>query len=158
MVLFSRILQSADLEEIQDFEQRKLAETVSDENERTLQSWHARWRRESLEHYLPMGWSFITRDPDIQSPWSKEGLLMGYFIAQPMVFLDGQTQSLWVEHVAYSSLKARDELCELAYKLCREKHFQRVYFPNAGGLQNSLAALKAELWHPQVLSVRTSKA
>lgn len=158
MALYSRIIQLEDFEEIQDFERRKLAETVSDENERTFQAWHARWRKESLEHYLPMGWSFLARDSDIPSTWSKEGTLIGYFIAQPLLFLDGQTQSLWVEHVSYSSLKCRDELCELAYRLSREKNFQRVYFPSAGGLVNSLATFKPEAWVPPSLIVKTSKA
>lgn len=157
MSLFCRIIQISDLQEIIDHETRKLVETIPDENDRTIHAWHARWRKESLEHYLPLGWSFLARDTDVVSPASKEGALVGYFIAQPFLFVDGMTQSLWVEHLSYSSLQARDELCELAYKLAREKHFQRVFFPNVGGISNSVAAFKPETWSSPVLCVKTSK-
>ncbi|MBX3034073.1 MAG: hypothetical protein KF865_09115 [Bdellovibrionaceae bacterium] len=158
MSFYCRIIQSTDLDEIIDYENRKLAESVADENERTLQSWHARWRKEALEHYLGLGWSFLVRDRDVQSPFSPEGQLIGYFIAQPLLFFDGQTQSLWLEHLSYSSLQARDELSTLAYRLSREKHFQRVFFPNQSGVANSVATFKPEAWNSQVLCVKTSKA
>lgn len=158
MALFCRIVQLQDLDEILDFENKKLQEQIPDEMERTLASWNARWRKEALEHYLKLGWSFIARDKDKPSSFSDEGLLVGYFIAQPLLFLDGQTQSLWVEHLAYASLQARDELCELAYKLSREKHFQKVFFPNIAGINNSISAFKAEAWNPGVMSVKTTKA
>lgn len=156
MGLNCRVIQTADLQELLDYENRKLADLVSDENERALQAWNARWRREALEHHIPMGWSFMARDKDVADS-SGEGQLVGYFIAQPFLFMDGQTQTLWVEHLAYSSLKSRDELCELAYKLCREKHFQRVLFPNVSGIANSVAAFKAETWQSSVLCVKTTK-
>lgn len=158
MALFCRILQLQDLEEILDFENKKLQEQIPDEMERTLQSWNARWRQEALEHYLKLGWSFIARDKDKASSFSDEGLLVGYFIAQPLLFLDGQTQSLWVEHLQYASLQARDELSELAYKLSREKHFQKVFFPNVAGIINSISVFKAEAWNPSVMSIKTTKA
>jgi hypothetical protein len=157
MALFCRIVQLQDLDEILDFETKKLQEQIPDEMERTLASWNARWRKEALEHYLKLGWSFLARDKDKPSAFSDEGLLVGYFIAQPLLFLDGQTQSLWVEHLAYGSLQARDELCELAYKLSREKHFQKVFFPNVTGINNSISAFKAEAWNPGVMSVKTTK-
>ena len=70
---------------------------------------------------------------------------------------DGQTQSFWIEHVQHSSLQARDELCELAFKLSREKHFQRVYFPQGNGVTNSVSAFKPENWQPSVLMVKSTK-
>lgn len=157
MDLFCRVIQTQDLAEILDFETKKLQELIPDEMERTFQSWNARWRKESLEHYLPLGWSFLARNSEISSPFSDEGQLVGYFLAQPLLFLDGQTQTLWVEHLQYASLKARDELCELAYKLSREKHFQKVIFPNVSGINNSIAAFKAENWNPATMSVKTTK-
>ncbi|RYZ89117.1 MAG: hypothetical protein EOP06_09815 [Proteobacteria bacterium] len=158
MSLFCRVVQMQDLQEILDFENAKLIEAIPDEMERTLHSWNVRWRKEALEHYLSLGWSFLARDPDKVSTSSDEGLLVGYYIAQPLLFIEGQTQSLWVEHLQYASLQARDELCELAYKICREKHFQKVFFPNASGLNNSLSAFKAEVWNPAVMHIKTSKA
>lgn len=155
MGLYCRILQLSDLPEILDFETKKLVQTIPDEAERTLHSWNARWRQEALEHYLPMGWSFVARDREVSSPHSDEGLLTGYFLAQPFLFMEAQTQCLWVEHLSFSSLQTRDELCDLAYRLCREKHFQRVLFPK--GVSNSVATMKAEVWQPSVLSVKTTK-
>ncbi len=148
MSLDLKVILPADLQEILDFEEKKLRETVADENERTFQAWNARWRKESLEHYLPMGWSFLARD---------EGDLEGYFIAQPLLFLDGQTQSLWVEHLQYSSLEARDQLCDLAYRLAREKHLQRVFFPNSTAILNSVKAFKPEAWNSMTLVIKTTK-
>ncbi len=157
MSLYLRVIQTADLEEIIQFEQVKLRETVSDEFEREMKSWNSRWRQESLNHYLPMGWSFLARDRNLPSSFSKEGLLVGYFIAQPLLFFDGHTQSLWVEHMQYNTLQARDELCELAYKLSREKHFQKVFFPESQSVLNAVKTFKAQNWDPQVLSISTTK-
>lgn len=157
MALFCRIVQLQDLDEILDFENKKLIEQVPDEMERTFQSWNARWRKEALEHYLKLGWSFLARDKDKPSEFSDEGQLVGYFMGQPLLFVGGQTQSLWVEHLQYASLQARDELCELAYKLSREKHFQKVFFPNEHGIANSISAFKAEVWNPNVMQIKTTK-
>jgi hypothetical protein len=158
MSLFFRIVTLDDLSEIQDFENRKLQETITDPMEREIQSWQAKWRKESLELYLSNGWSFLARDPAIRSSQSEEGQLVAYFLAQPLLFFDGQTQSLWVEHVSYSSLQARDEVCELAFRLSREKHFQRVYFPTAGSLQNSISQWKPQPWSQAAVFVKTTKA
>lgn len=80
-----RVILPADLDEILNFETLKLAESLTDDTERTLASWHARWRRESLEHYLPLGWSFLVRDQDIKNSFAAanpgEGALVGYFLA-----------------------------------------------------------------------------
>lgn len=158
MSLYCRVIQLSDLPEISQFEQEKLVQTIADENDRTFHSWSARWRPEALEHYLPMGWSFLARDTETASPNSSEGTLVGYFLAQPFLFMEGQTQCLWVEHLNYSSLQARDELCDLAYRMSREKHFQRVLFPNLLGIANSITTMKAESWQPSVFSVKTTKS
>lgn len=157
MSLYLRVLQASEIDEVLDFESKKLKEQYPDEMDRTLASWHSRARKESLQHYLPMGWSFVARDKNQPSSWSSEGTMVGYFLAQPLLFFDGQTQSLWVEHVQYSALQARDELCDLAYRLSREKHFQRVFFPQSQSIFNSVKSFKAEDWDPQVLLVKTTK-
>lgn len=150
MSLFCRVIQADDLQDILDLENRKLQETYPDEMERMMAQWNSKFRIEALNHYISLGWSFVARD-------QENNKLMGYFIAQPLLFLDGQTQTLWVEHVQHCSLQARDELCELAYKLGREKHLQRVYFPNDNGVPNSVKSFKPELWQPGTLSVKTTK-
>ncbi len=158
MSLYCRVIQLSDLPEITQFEQEKLFKSIVNENDRIFHTWSARWRPEALEHYIPLGWSFLARDTEITSPDSSEGALVGYFLAQPFLFMEGQTQCLWVEHLNYSSLQARDELCDLAYRFSREKHFQRVLFPNVPGIANSVATMKSEPWQPSVFSVKTTKS
>ena len=155
MSITLQIIQASDLDEIVQFEQKISEKLVPDEMERTMQSWHARWRKESLDHYLPMGWSFLAR-----SDSTKE--LVGYFIAQPLLFFDGFTQTLWVEHMQFINESVRDQLCEVAYKLSREKHFQKVLFPkeitpHAQALSQYINNFKSENWQPQVLSAWTAK-
>lgn len=150
MSLFCRVIQAEDLQDILDLENKKLHELYPDEMERTIARWNSKFREEALNHYISLGWSFLARD-------EENNKLVGYFIAQPLLFLDGQTQTLWVEHVQYCSLQARDELCELAYKLGREKHLQRVYFPHDNGIPNSVKIFKPETWQPGTLLVKTTK-
>lgn len=157
MSFFCRTIQFEDVPELIDFEEKKLIESVADEDERIFAKWNSRWRQESLEHYSKLGWSFLARNKDLPSAHSAEGLLVGYFTAQPLLFVEGQTQSLWVEHISFSSLQARDQLSDLAYRLSREKHFQRVFFPNSSGIINSISGFKPELWNPQNYIVKTVK-
>lgn len=158
MGLFCRIVQASDLDEILNFEEKKLIEQHPDESDRMFASWNSRARKEALEHYFSLGWSFLARDPEQKSTYSDEGLLVGYFLGQPLLFFEGQTQSLWVEHLQYQSLIARDQLCDLAYRLSREKHFQRVLMPHNQNIQNSMSHFKPENWNPQVFLLKTTKA
>ena len=157
MSLYTRVITKTDLEEILAFEKAKLQETILDEMEREMKSWNSRWRQESLEHYLPLGWSFLVRDRSQSSSFSDEGLLVGYFLAQPLLFFDANTQNLWLEHIQFSTLQARDELCELAYKMSREKHFQQVLFPESQSVHNAIKNFKSQQWDPQILMCKTTK-
>ena len=148
MSLFLHVLMPSEIEEILELETKHLRERMPDENERQLQSWSARWRRESLEHYLSLGWSFGAREDE---------KLVGYFLGQAFLFLDGQTQSLWIEHMQFTNLQIRDQLVELAVKLGREKHLQKVYFPAEQNLMPALSSYKAEPWSPASVVVRTTK-
>ncbi|MGE5085889.1 MAG: hypothetical protein ACM3MG_06270 [Bacillota bacterium] len=150
MTLYCRVIQTEDLQEILDLENQKLSEQYPDEMERMIAGWNSKFRVEALNHYIATGWSFLAKEQDTDR-------LVGYFIAQPLLFLDGQTQSLWVEHLQHVTLQARDELCELAYKLGREKHLQRVYYPNDNGVPNSIKAFKPESWLSGTLAVKTTK-
>lgn len=150
MTLYCRVIQAEDLQEILDLENQKLSEQYPDEMERMIAGWNSKFRVEALNHYIATGWSFLAKEQDTNR-------LVGYFIAQPLLFLDGQTQSLWVEHLQHTTLQARDELCELAYKLGREKHLQRVYFPNDNGVPDPITAFKPESWQPGTLAVKTTK-
>lgn len=157
MALFFRMIEKSDFEELQDFEQKKLRETMSNEVELSLAQWESPARPESMDHYIKTGWSILLRNKDIPSPFSNEGLLVGYFLAQPLLFIDNQPQSLWVEHISFSSLETRDRLCELAYQLGREKHFQKVYFPNIHSILNSVKTFKPSTWSPNTLQVHSTK-
>jgi hypothetical protein len=143
--------------EILEFENNRLKELYPSEIEQSLARWNSPWREESLDHYLKQGWSFIARDRNSPSPYSDRGLIIGYFLAQPLLFLDGQTQSLWIEHVSASNQATRDSLCEFAYRLSREKHFQKVYFPKQASLLHSETPFKATPWQPEVVQVLTTK-
>lgn len=138
-----QIIQSSDLEDILEFEQKIMEKNITDESERMIQSWHSRGRKESLAHYLPMGWSFIARD--------KDNKILGYFLGQPLLFFDGFTQSLWVEHIQSTDSSILEQLCEIAYKLSREKHFQKVYFPKG------IKPAYSESWKPEINSAWTAK-
>lgn len=151
-----RTLQLEDLNDLLEYENKKLADSPLSPEEKTLSSWSARWRQESLQHYLRLGWSFVAK-VKTEDPINDEGTLAGYFIAQPLLFLDGQTQSLWIEHISFSNLKVRDELCELVYRLCREKHLQKVYFPHQNAILNSIKHMKPESWNPEMLVVKTTR-
>lgn len=145
-------------EEILAYENENLRKLYTSEIEQSLARWNSRWRPESLEHYLKTGWSFLLRDRDIPSSFSPDGALIGYFLAQPLLFLDGQTQSLWVEYISFKNLAARDNLCDFAYRLSKEKHLQKVYFPSLNNVKNSVNTYKASPWAPDVVQVLTTKA
>ena len=84
-----------------------------------MASWSAPWRRESLEHYLKLGWSM--------SAWSEDGeTLKGFSLAQPLPFYKGLTQTLWLEHVMAESQEIELGLLEVSYKWARDKHLQNL--------------------------------
>lgn len=111
------------LEEFQDIIDFEKAQLTGNDFEKEMSTWHARWRRESLEHYLPQGWSFVKRD-------SKENgkKIRAYILCQPLLFFEGWTQSLWVEHVSALSTPEGVEMIEIAYRWARDKHLQKVFF------------------------------
>ena len=153
MSLTFRILQLEDALSILQLEKKILAKLNDDPMLAEIESWTSPWRQESLNHYLPMGWSFggFLRDQQ-----NKETELKCYFLGQPMLFLNRQTQSLWVEHIYYENPMMGYEIFEIALKLSREKHFQKVYFPEY--IQNlDLKGLKISPWDPQYLEIKTTK-
>ena len=116
-----KVLRPRDIDSILNFEKDILINLVDDDVERELSSWQAPWRLEALEHYLPMGWSFAAWEGE-----EGDSALLGYFLAQPLLFFKGMTQSLWLEHLQARTPELKHELLEVAYKLCREKHFQNL--------------------------------
>lgn len=115
-----RVLDPSEIDEITAFEMARLVREIPDENEQMFAIWRAPWRKESLEYYLPKGWCFGMRD-------SKEKLV-GYFLAQPLLFFRGMTQSLWIEYFAYENREIAELLLDLAKRYSRDKHLQSLLF------------------------------
>ncbi len=148
------VLKSSDADLVLNLERQKLAEGNVESMEIELLSWHAPWRRESLDHYLPMGWSF--------GAWSAEGELAAYFLAQPLLFFRQMTQSLWVEHLTFpkDSPELGEQLIDLAYRLSREKHLQKLLLAPSADLQTLGGRLDA--WRPSpvdegIVEIKTAK-
>lgn len=129
---------------IQDLESTFLADM--DPMERELLTWSARFRPEALEFYLPLGWSFGGFDGDKK--------LVGYFLAQPLLFFGGLTQTLWVEHLAYKTTETGQALLDLVTRLSKEKHLQRVLLAENFGLQLSAGHQKIG---DAIIEIKTSR-
>lgn len=145
------ILQIQDAAAIEQFEKNRLAQSSMDPFEAEMLSWNSRWRKESLEHYLPTGWCF--------GIWSDETRtkLKGYFLAQPLMFFDGLTQTFWIEHLVGETEKEIQDLILVATKLAREKHFQKAIFRDDEFLHDSLVLFKAQPLQSGLVEILTSK-
>lgn len=146
-----RVLASDELEEVYAFSKNRwLANPKSQEN--LFHEWSASWRREFLEHYLKIGWSIARRDP-------VSGRLLGYILAQPVVFFRQHMQTVWIEYVEAESPKQVAELIEAIYKVCREKNMQRLfvrYDESDLGLGELLKTRKAKMIEEEILEFQTS--
>lgn len=111
-----KVMTPDNLEEVLQFEMDRLE---GDPLDREITSWHAPWRREALAHYLPLGWSFLKK---------KDGKILGYVICQPLLFFQGWTQNLWIEHVSAVDHATGVEMLEIAYRWAKDKHLQKVFF------------------------------
>ncbi len=148
------VLKAEDAPAVLRFERDQLESQNLDPIERELLSWHSPWRQESLDHYLPLGWSF--------GLWSDSGELRAYFLAQPLLFFRQMTQSLWVEHMGFPAQKPELALSmmDLAYRLSREKHLQKLLLPPSVPLDKM--GPEVERLNPQMLKegfveIKTSK-
>lgn len=147
MELDFKVIQAIDIEELVAFDIERLGEQHSDPEDLMFATWSSRARREAVEHYAKLGWSFKALD-------TKQNV-QGFILAQPLLFLSGQTQSLWVEYVCYNSIEVRDRLLDLSYRLAREKHLQCVYFSQQHHLALASNAIKSHPWEeaPFVVSL-----
>ena len=148
----SKVASLEDLEEIHAWEQFKLKEKYSQDKDKErcqLLSWEAPWRKESLEYYFSLGWSFLLRsssssdsspsslsDSSLSSSSSKhqpkqKQKLVGYYLAQPLLFYRSRTQSLWVEYMQFKDSSVQKALCQLAIQSAKDKHLQEVLFYRA---------------------------
>jgi hypothetical protein len=139
-----QVLSPGDLDEIYEFAEARLKQEIPDDTERTFHSWTVRWRKEALEHYLRLGWSFVARKPGSKA--GEKGETMGFFLAQPLLFFRGQTQTLWVEHISGIDQETVRQLVDVAIRVAREKHLQRVLFSDADEFSWAM-----EHWKPGIL-------
>lgn len=150
MELAYHIATIAELDEILAFSQAQLAKSEPDETARMFKSWHAPWRKEALEHYLKLGWSFTVRE-------KSSGRLLGYFLGQALLFLRGQTQTLWIEVLEAENEEARAGLTDVAIRLSREKHLQRVLFAESANVKGAFGAFKSTPIPDVIIEVATTK-
>lgn len=113
-----KVLELHQVDEILEYEKAKLLHLSPQEQE--FNHWIAVWRKESLEHYLPLGWSF--------GLWEEEGHLLGYILVQSLLFFRGITQSLWVEHISFDREDVGLELVNTILGWARTQHLQKVLF------------------------------
>lgn len=143
------ILNAGDADAIKQFEGALQAEGVGDILDREMASWHARWRPEALEFYLPLGWSFGFR---------RDSELAGYLLAQPLLFFRGLTQTLWVEHVAFASVEIGQQLIDTAHRWAKDKRLQTVLFSEAEPLQAALKQFPAHsLLNDRIAEMKSAK-
>lgn len=144
-----KIAQLEDVEPVYQYAEAKLREKVPDDMELMMQVWNSRFRKEALEHYLKLGWSFIAFD-------EKEKVL-GFFLGQPFLFFEGHTQTLWVEMISANDFKIEADLAEIAIKLSRDKHFQKVILPKSVETLHFEKPFKFERWSDDYVWVKTTK-
>jgi hypothetical protein len=139
-----KIMTPEDLEDVLAFEMARLTGEGID---REMKAWHAPWRREALEHYSKLGWSFLQRE---------NGKVVGYVICQPILFYQSFTQTLWVEHVGATDEDIGEAMIEVAYRWARDKHLQKVYFKKTLPFASEIGFAKAEA-EGELLSIKTTK-
>lgn len=143
-----RIAQLADVEAAFNYEYKKQFSNEDDEIENQIKVWDSYFRKESLEHYFKSGWSFLALDQNQN--------IVGFFMGQALLFLDKQTQSLWVEYISATNSEILTELVDIAYRLSREKHFQKVLFSQDVEAQVS-RSFPFKKWERSVSYLKTTK-
>ncbi len=149
-----KIATLSDLDEILAFAEENHKKSSTNEMERMLQSWHARWRREALEFYLPLGWSFVAR---VTGSSDHNNPIVGFFLGQPLLFLRAMTQTLWIEYLVGNDLAIRSALADVAIRLAREKHLQRVLFADVKALEGAQKNFSFQELDDEILEVKTTK-
>lgn len=144
-----RIAELADVEAVFEFEMRQRFSQEADEFETMMAVWNSAFRKEALEHYFKLGWSFIA--------YNEKKEICGFFMGQPLLFFDKQTQTLWIEHASAIDLSILGDLIEIAYKLAREKHFQRVVLPKEIQNLNLNKSLPFQNWERENSFFKTTK-
>lgn len=133
---------------IYDYEVKKLHKCGVDESEIMLASWSSRWRKEQIQFYIQAGWSYVI---------FHNNNVVGYFLAQPLMFFEGLTQSLWIDQINFDSSEIAHELVLTAWRLCRDKNFQRLYLPQQNLEKIDLSAYSLKSWHNHISFINHPK-
>lgn len=144
-----RIAQLSDVDAVYDFEMKQKFTDADDEMETMMAVWSSSFRKEALEHHFKLGWSFIGSNSKNQ--------VVGFFLGQPLLFFDAQTQTLWVEYVSAINLAITTELVDIAYRLAREKHFQRVLISESIQHLKLEKVLPFQKWDRSTSLLKTTK-
>ena len=144
-----RIAQLEDVEKVYEFEISEKFPTDPESYENKMQVWDSSYRKESLEHHFKLGWSFVAVDSNQQ--------IVGFFLGQPLLFVDKQTQTLWVEYISAGSDEILTELVDIAYRLSREKHFQRVLYSASVKDRAISKPFSFQVWDRATISLKTTK-
>lgn len=144
-----KVLGPQNEEEVLHFERVLLNNSPGDEIEKEMASWKARWRKESLEHYLKLGWSF--------GIWDSDGKLEAYLLGQPLIFFQSYTQTLWVEHISVKNQESLGTLVEVAYRWARDKHFQRVLFSSSFLDEKTVKEKNLNMYEEGIFELKSSK-
>ena len=117
----TKLFLSDRVEAIHSFEMKNLSADLN-EIQREMASWEKPWRKESLEHYSTLGWSFLAEE---------DGEVLGYVLGQPILFFNNWTQTLWIEHLGFKTPEVGHELVDVAIRWARTKHLQKVIINSA---------------------------
>lgn len=150
MSIVQQVLSLPDIDEVFNYASERLTKSEPNEHDRMFKSWSVKWRREALEHYLKLGWSFIARDEQTKRT-------VGFFLGQPFLFFRGQTQTLWVEHIEADDENVKHQLVDTAVRVAREKHLQRVIFAEAADKADALKNWNPERLEDDIVVVKTTK-
>lgn len=148
MELSVRILDANDVEFLWAWSRVQWNKKFADEMEAEVASWKAPWRKEALQHYLPLGWSFgVFRGED----------LLAYSLAQPLLFKRQITQTLWVEYISAVDSQAGELLLDTIYRWSRDKHLQCIEFLDVELAQEWFKLGKGTVENQNIYRVTTTR-
>lgn len=104
------------VEAVYEYEQSQLPADQS-EIQKEMTSWDNPWRKESLDHYAKLGWSFVAVEED---------KIVGYILGQTVLFFNNWTQTLWVEHLSFKDNEVGHQLADTVIRWAKTKHLQKV--------------------------------
>ena len=135
------------VEAVHTFEMENLSSDLSEVQQEML-SWEKPWRKESLEHYAGIGWSFVALE---------SGEIQGYILGQPFLFFNNWTQTLWIEHLNFKTTEVGRELVDVAIRWAKTKHLQKVIMNSASDKSSFVVESFSEFKEGGYLHLSTTK-